>query len=93
MTDILTAQSAIKSRHPLRDPSGRFAADIHAQITAKLLHERLLRDTKAREHARGIVWEHGHFHALPGAKLIETVSPVDEVVDPLPLFHAQRCAA
>lgn len=94
MTDLLESQAIIKShRQVIRDTSGRFAPDIHTRIAAKLLRERLARDVRALEHARGVVYERGHFHALPGAKLhaIETVAPVEETVDPMPLFH-QRAA-
>jgi len=80
MTDaFMTAQASIKARyHPEVKPTreaGRYVSP-SVLIAAKVVSERtkasLIRDTKTAEHARGIVWEDGHFHKLPGtAKLAE----------------------
>jgi hypothetical protein len=73
MTDLLTEQAAIKSRHaPIRDRSGQFikpSAAIAARVQSERIHARLEREVTAAEHARGVAWEEGHYRALPGARL------------------------
>lgn len=98
MTDLLTEQQIIKShRQVIHGPSGRYTrADeaIRVRMMAERMRERLEADTKAADLARGLVWEDGHYRAAPGAKLHTLeCSPVEETVDPLPLFHAQKVAA
>lgn len=83
MTDLLDAQSEIRSRNKvIRDKSGQFRRPdtiIQVQLAAERMKVRLKRDVKAAEHARGVVWEDSHFHALPGAKLHTVESSIRHI--------------
>lgn len=96
--DILESQAIIKSRRQIiRDTSGRYTrADeaIRVRLVAGRMRERLEVDVPAMEHAAGYVVIPRHRRRVAGTArrhAIETVAPVDETVDPMPLFH-QRAA-
>lgn len=99
MIDLLHAQSEIRSRNiVVRDKSGQFRRPdtiIQVQLAAERMKVRLKRDVKAAEHARGVVWEDGHYHALPGAKLhtVESsIRHIGERSDRLPSLFDARAA-
>lgn len=60
-----------------RDRTGRFTVSdstIQSRAAAQRMKACLERDTKAAEHARGVVWEHGHYHALPNPDRLSVVA-------------------
>ena len=96
--DLLTQQAAIKSRRQIvRDPSGQFIRPgkaLELKLAAERMKAILILEVDALDHAAHRVRVKPHYRPLPGAKLhsIESVSPVAETVDPLPLFHVQVAA-
>lgn len=86
MTDLLTAQAAIRARRQVvRDKSGQFTradAALAARVAAERMKARLLRDADAADHARGVVWEKGHYRKLPGAPRLICVEGTGEVMAP-----------
>jgi len=59
----------IATRAGSRNAAGRFIrsqATIAAEIAALQMRARLEREVPAAEHARGVVYERGHYHKLPG---------------------------
>lgn len=90
MTDLIAEQSAIKARRKLtRDQSGQFirpAQALEIKVAAERMKACLMRDAKALEHARGVVYERGHFHALPNPDRLACVAVPAPV---LPLFELE----
>jgi hypothetical protein len=76
--DLLAEQARIKSRNrPIRDRSGQFIrpdAAIRAKLAADRMKARLEREVKAADHARGVVWEYGHYRSLPNADRLACVA-------------------
>lgn len=72
-----------------RNRSGRFIisdATIQYQAAAARMKASLELDAKAMEHARGVVFERAHFHALPNA---DRLALVDMPAPALPLFELE----
>lgn len=69
-----------------RARNGRFAKTaktVSADIAAQRMKQKLTREVKADEHSRGLVYEKGHYHALPNSDRMGVV----ETARILPLFE------
>lgn len=87
MTDLLTQQASIKARNKLvRDGSGRFVTEdaiLQHEAATERMRTCLEMDVKTAEHARGVVFEKRHFHALPNTDRLS----VEHTAEVLPLFE------